>query len=44
LQLGLDRGVQIFEALAAMSDQRRAKGTEGLFADFDGTRYVQFDV
>ena len=35
LELGLDFRVEVFEPLAAMTDHRRAKRPEGLFADLD---------
>ena len=44
LQLRLDLGVEVFEALPAMADHRGAKGVEGFFADFDRSRDMQFHV
>ena len=40
LELRLDFGVKVFEALAAMTDHRRAKRLEGLLADLDRSRNV----
>jgi len=44
LELGLDLRVEVFEPLATVAYHRRTKSAEGLFADFDGSRDVQFDV
>jgi hypothetical protein len=44
LELRLDFRVEVFEALAAMADHRRAKRLEGFLTDFDGSGDVQFDV
>jgi hypothetical protein len=40
LQLGLNFGVEVFEALAAMTDHGGAERAKGLFADFDRSRNV----
>jgi len=42
LQLGLDFGVKVFEALAAMADHGGAKGAKSLVADFDRPRDMEF--
>ncbi|MDB6019138.1 MAG: hypothetical protein JWR19_3627 [Pedosphaera sp.] len=44
LQLGLDFGVEVFEALAAMANHRRAESAKRFLADFDRSRNVEFDV
>jgi hypothetical protein len=44
LKLGLDFGVKVLEALAAMADHRLAKRLERFFAHLDRPRYVQFNV
>ena len=44
LELGLDAGVEVLEALATVSDHGATERLEGLGADFDGAGDVEFDV
>src|ERR1019366_9043691 len=44
LELGLNLRVEVFEALPAMADHRRAESAEGLLANFYRSRNVQFNV
>jgi hypothetical protein len=44
LETRLNRGVQLFEVIAAMTDHRLAKGLESFLGDLDGSRAEEFDV
>jgi hypothetical protein len=44
LQLRLDLGVKIFEALPAMPNHRTTERAEGFVTDFDRPRNMEFDV